>query len=101
MNAEDVETIEQIAAQCSFVDCLLRTAIGGREQPNVDFDLLAATETSDRALFDHAQEFCLQERRHLADLVEQQRARIREFETSLAARRRAGERTFFVSEEFR
>ena len=61
------------------------TARCGREQPNVDFDLLAAAETPDGALFDHAQEFRLKQRWHFADFVEQQRSRVREFETTLAA----------------
>ena len=83
VNAEDIETIQQIAAQFAFGDRLLRMTIGGREQSNVDFDLLAAAESSDGALLDDAQEFRLKQRRHFADLVEQQRAGIGELETAL------------------
>ena len=88
------------SAQFAFGDRLLRMTIGGREQSNVDFDLLAAAESSDGALLDDAQEFRLKQRRHFADLVEQQRAGIGELETACAARSSAGERSFFVSEQF-
>ena len=85
LNAEDVETIEQIAAEFAFGNGLLRMAIGGGEQSHVDFDLFATAETSYRALFDHAQEFRLEQRRHFADFVEQQRAGVGDLETSLAS----------------
>ena len=54
MNAEDVETVEQIAAEFAFGNGLLWRTIGGGEQAHVDVDLFAAAETSYGALFDHS-----------------------------------------------
>src|SRR6185503_2193641 len=101
MNAEDIETIKQIVAKFAFGNSLLRWTIRSGEQTNVNFDLFATPESSDGALFNPSQQLCLQYRGHLADFVEQQRACVSEFKTSLATRSRAGERAFFVAEEFR
>ena len=49
LNAEDVETVEQIAAEFAFGNGLLWMTIGGGEQAHVNFDLFAAAETSYRA----------------------------------------------------
>src|ERR1041384_5326300 len=60
MNAEDVETIEQIAAELAFGNGLMWLTIGGGEQAHVDFDLLATAETPYGAFFDHSQKLGLE-----------------------------------------
>ena len=53
------------------------------------------------ALLQHAQQLGLQERRHLADLVEHQRAAARQLEQADLVLQRAGERALLVAEELR
>ena len=59
----------------------------------------AAADTIDLVLLEHAQQLRLQRRLHLAHLVEQQRAAVRQLELAELARRRAGERAALVAEE--
>ncbi len=51
------------------------------------------------AFLEHPQQLGLQVRRHLADLVEQQRAALRHFEQAFLVQRGAGERAFLVAEQ--
>ncbi len=67
--------------------------------PDVHRLLPLAAERAERPLLQHAQQLGLRGRRHLGDLVEEQRAAVGEFEAALAARDGAGERALLVAEQ--
>src|SRR3546814_12954254 len=52
------------------------------------------------ALLQHAQDLDLHRQRHVADLVEEQRAAVRHFETAATCGDGAGERALLVAEQF-
>ena len=60
---------------------------------------LGAANRPELALLQHPQQLGLQPQRHLADLVEQDRAAVRQLEQALAPGARAGERAALVAEE--
>ena len=60
-----------------------------------------AAEPLEAALLEHAQQLGLRDQRHVADLVEEQRAVVGQLEASRLAIVRAGERAFLVAEDFR
>ena len=60
--------------------------IGRGKESHVDFDLFTTAEPSHRALFNHAQQLRLEQRGHFTNFVEQERSRVGELETALAAR---------------
>ena len=63
-------------------------------------DLLgAAAEPAEAALLQHAQQLDLRRRRHLADLVEEQRAAVGQLEAALPAIGGAGEGALLVAED--
>ena len=64
-----------------------------------DRDRVGAADGADLLLLQHAQELHLQAHRHVADLVEQQRAAVRRLEQALVGAMRARERAFLVTEE--
>src|SRR5271166_4289681 len=68
---------------------------------NVHGDRLIAADALDFAFFEHAQQFRLHVQRHVADLIEEDRALIGLLELADVAPRGAGERSFLVAEEFR
>ena len=80
MQRHDVQTIVEIRTERAVSHRLLEIAIGGRDDPHVDVDALLAADTHELALLDHPQELRLQRRRELADLVQEDRALIRELE---------------------
>ena len=61
--------------------------------------LLTSAEPPELALLQHAQQLHLRGRHHLGDLVEEQRAAMRQLEAALSALDRAGERALLVPED--
>jgi hypothetical protein len=64
-------------------------------------DRRLAADAVELALGQHAQQARLQRRRHVADLVEEQRAAVGLFEAAAAQRVGAGERALLVAEQLR
>src|SRR5204863_8078708 len=60
-----------------------------------------AADALELAFLQEAQQFRLHRRRHVADLVQKQRASMRLLEFSQVAGRRPGERALFMAEELR
>ena len=74
-------------------------AVGGRDDPDVDLDRLRRADGQDLLRLDRAQQLRLEPERHVADLVEEDRAAPRAAEEALLRRDRAGERAAHVAEE--
>jgi hypothetical protein len=94
---EHVEAVVQVRAEPPCFDLERQVAVGRGDDPHVD---LTGRSRRPRtlALLQRAQQLGLQRERHLADLVEQQRAAVgRAKKPSLA--RRAGERALLVAEQ--
>src|SRR5262249_36468679 len=70
-----------------------------RHDPHVGGDLLLAADATDLPLLHRAEDRRLEPRRHLADLVEEERPRARRLEQPGVWLGRAGERSRFVTEE--
>ena len=89
---KDVEAIVQIAPERSVLDHVLEIAVRGGHDPHVDALGPRAAEAFELALLQHAQQLGLHFHRDVADLVEEQRAAVRQLESARPARRRARER---------
>ena len=75
--------------------------VGRSDDADVDLDRLLPADPVELALGQHAQQARLQRRRHVADLIEKQRAAICLFEPSHPPGIGTGERAFLVPEQFR
>ena len=73
----------------------------GCDHTHVDADRLLAADAVELTLGQHAQQPCLQRRRHVADFIEEQRAAVGLFEASATQGIGAGERPLLVAEELR
>jgi hypothetical protein len=80
MDAEDVEPIVQVAPELLERDELPEILVGRRDDADVDVDGVLAADAQELALLEHAQELGLRRDRHLADLVEEDGAAVRELE---------------------
>ena len=74
-------------------------AVGGRETRTSTLMRLLAADALELALLQHAQQLRLQARRHVANLVEEQRALVGQLEAAELALDRAGERALLVPEQ--
>ena len=101
LHDEPVQVVIQVFAEATGFDHLAQVAVRGDDHGHVDVQRLAAAQRRDAALLQRAQQPRLQRERHVADLVEEQRAAIGLqdlADRALAAR--AGEGAVRVAEEF-
>src|SRR5262245_30094739 len=97
----DVEAVEQIFAEQTLVDLLLQIAIGRGDDPDIRLDRRAAADRGVFALLQHAQKTRLRFHRHVADLVEKERASFGLFEAPGMPVLGAGEGPLLVAEQLR
>ena len=78
----DVEAEEQILAEQALLDQDAQVLVGGGDDAHVGLDRRAAADGRVLALLQHAQQARLRLHRHVADLVEEQRAALGLLETA-------------------
>ena len=77
----------------------MQVAVGRGDDAHVDLQRRRAADALEALLLERAQDLGLQRQRQVADLVEEQRAAMRQLELARLARDRAGERALLVAEE--
>ena len=100
-NRKYIQTEEQILSKLAACDALLQISIGRGEDPDIRMLRLNAAEPLIRSLLKHTQQFHLHIDTHITDLVEEQCAALRQFETTNAPCQRAGKCAFLVTEKLR
>ncbi len=101
VNAQHAQPVIEIRAEAPGLDRAVEIDVRGRDDPHVHRDRFLPAEPLDLALLQEAQQACLAFDRHIADLVEKQRAAVRRFDPARAPLVRAGERAAFIAEQFR
>src|SRR5688572_23986747 len=97
---KNIQAIVQIRSERSVFDHLRKIAVRGRDDPHVHPLGPRAAEALKLTLLQDAQQLGLYFRGDIADLVQEQRALVRELETADPLRRRTGKRTLLMSEQF-
>ena len=77
-----------------------RSAVGGRNDAEINRDFGHGTERTDTLAFDHGEQLGLERHRHLTDLVEKEGAAAGRLEQSSLIRSGVGKRTAHMAEEF-
>src|SRR5262249_8559819 len=96
---DDVQAIEQILAEVPGLDLALELAVRARDDARVDRNRLGPADRQDALVLDDPQQLDLERQRHLADLVEEQRALARRHEEALVGLHRGRERAAYMAEE--
>jgi hypothetical protein len=91
--------VEQVLAKAPELDALLEVLVRRRDHPHVAAQRVVPAHAIELAVAQHAQQARLQVERHVADLVEEQRAAIGLLEAAAPRRLRAGEGAALVAEE--
>src|SRR6202795_1159296 len=99
LNRDDVEPIKEILAEAAGADLLLEVLVRGGDDADVHADRLLAADTLEGLLLQDAQHLGLGLEAHVPDLVEEDRAPVRQLELAPAARDGAGEGAPLVAEE--
>src|SRR6185503_19310979 len=96
----DVQAEEQVFAEQALLDQQPQVLVRGGDDAHVALDRRAAADGSVFALLQYAQQPRLRFHRHVADLVEKQRAALGLLEAAGGARIGAGDGALLVSEQF-
>ena len=100
-HGQAVEPVVEVFAEGMLLDHLAQIAVGGADHRDIDTDRLVAAQRRDLALLQHPQQARLQRQRHVADLVEKQRATVGlQDAPGCALAARTGDRSFFAAEQF-
>ena len=95
----DVQAVEQILAELALADRLAQVAMGGGDDAHIGLDGHPAAHGGELALLQHAQQPGLGIQRHVADLVQEQRAAGGLLEAADPAGHRPGEGALLVAEQ--
>src|SRR5216117_4194925 len=96
---DDAQAIVEVLAEAAGAYGALEVLVGGRDEAYVDPDRQVAAHALELLLLDGAQELRLRLERHVAHLVEEERAAVGRLELPLAPRDGARERALLVAEE--
>ena len=101
LDARDRQAEVQVGAKRPLVDLGAQIAVRRRDDADIDLDVFLAAEAAKRAAFEHAEQRRLHGQRQLTDLVEEDRAAVRQLERPFLPALRAGEGAPLVSEQLR
>src|SRR5439155_20617021 len=101
LDRDHAEPVVEILAEPSLLDLPGEILVRRRDDAHVDLDRVLAAHALERLLLERAQDLGLGLERHVADLVEEQRAAVRQLEAASPARDGAGERALLVTEQLR
>ena len=99
LEEDDVEAVEEILAELALADGFAQVDVSGGDDTDVDLDLGGSAEVHEAAILKDAQDLGLHVHRHGADLVEEERAAVGDFEEALLRGDGGGEGAFDVAEE--
>ena len=95
-----VEPVVEVFPEVAPGDRGLEVAIGDRHDSRVGLDRLPPTEAGELEILEHVKELGLEQAGHLSDLIQADRAPIRELEFPGLPGVRSGEGALLVAEEF-
>ena len=95
----DVEAEEQVFAERALLNGVAQILVGGGDDADVGLDRRAAADGRVFALLQHPEQARLRLHRHVADLVEEQRAALGLLEAARRARVGAGEGALLMAEQ--
>ena len=101
MHADYIEAVIKIFSEAAVAHPGFEILMRGGDDAHVHPDRQVTADTVELTVGEHAQQARLQLRRHVADLVQEQRATVSLLETPLALTLGAGEGAAFVSEQLR
>ena len=100
-DGDDVQAIEEILAEAAGADFLGEVLVRRGDHAHVDLDDGGRADRLDFPFLQHAQHLGLRAQRHVADLVEEDRAAVRGDELAGLFADRAGERSLLMPEQLR
>ncbi len=99
LDANDIEPIEEILAETSCLYLVFKRLVCRGDDSDIDADRIGRADAPDLAVLEHSQELHLERRRHVGDLVEEERSTVCGLEESPLLPERPCEGAANVTEE--
>ena len=99
-NRDDVQPIEQVLAEAALLDGLFEVAVGRGNDPHVGPARFGFAHALIFLLLQQPEQLGLDFERQLADLIQKERAAVRQRDLAQGVPHRAGKRAFDMAEEF-
>jgi hypothetical protein len=96
MQRKNVQPVIQVCAESILINHRLEIAIGCGHEPNVRSDRTIAANPLEFLVLDCAEQLRLEFERHLADLIEKERALVGQFKSSSFLREGSGKRALLM-----
>jgi uncharacterized repeat protein (TIGR03803 family) len=97
---KDVQAVEEVSAEPLSRTSAARSRLVGSDQAGIGAEGTSASQPLKLSLLQYAQKLRLQFQRNLPDLIQEDRALVRQFEPTDALRDGTGKGTLLVAEEF-
>ena len=99
LDVDDVQAVVKILAEPALLDQLLEIHVGGRNDPDIDLDGVDTAQSHELSFLDDPQELRLRFQSYRSDLIEENRALVRDFEEAFLCCDSACERPADVSKQ--
>src|SRR6266849_4241362 len=99
LDRDDIQAVIEVFPERARGDALGQVLVGGGQHPHVHPERVLAAHPLEGLLLQHPQYLGLGLEAHVADLVEEEGALVRELELAAPPRHRAGERAALVTEQ--
>ena len=101
IDLKGIEPVQKVTAKAALGDLLLNIHICSRNDTHIDGNDRRAADAADLLFLQDPQQLCLQRHRDLSDLVQEDRALVRQLKQShFSLPGSAGEGTRFIAEQF-
>ena len=100
LQVDHIQTVIQILPESSFFNQLFQMVAGCSDHSYVDMSILVTADRRDRVIFQNPQQLGLRFQFKITDLIDKQSTMMGCFKTSPTGFRRAGKRTFRMTEQF-
>jgi len=95
---DNIQTVKKIFAEFAVLDQFFKVLMRGGHHADIDIDCFLSAEALYFTVFEDPQDFRLQVKGHVADLIEEQSALVRALDASHFSLFRVGERPLLVAE---
>ena len=101
VHADHVQAMEEVFPEAAIANPVFQILVGSGNDPHVHLDWRVAANPIELAVGQDPEQACLRVLRHVADLIEKQRATVGLLEAADPARVGAGKGAFLMAEELR
>src|SRR5512145_600581 len=100
-NGDDIQTEEKVFTKHAVADGFFQVAVGGRDNPDIEFPYFRVADTACFSLLKKTQEFDLNRQRDFSDFIQEKRSAVGGFDQTRMILNRSGKGSPYMTEQLR